>query len=147
MDKAESHARAGSQAGVETMGLLVGNFCKYRGRDWVLVEDYVTAENKSSSVSVRFSKESFGSLSQKLSDPIRGKKVVVGWLHSHPGLDCFLSYIDIDTQMTYFDHPLSIAAVVDPSKPGESAGMKKRVYRLAGDEGKYGEVSFAVVSD
>jgi proteasome lid subunit RPN8/RPN11 len=145
LDSALSHAKAGAGFHVETMGLLVGRFCKSGGRPWVLVEGYVTAPNKASSVSVRFSEASFGELSSKLFTAVSSHQVVVGWLHSHPGLGCFLSHTDVATQQRYFDHPQSIAAVVDPLSEG---GAKKRVYRLgpsAAQPQRYCEISFAVI--
>jgi proteasome lid subunit RPN8/RPN11 len=125
------------------MGLLVGRFCQSRGRNWVLVEGYVTAPNQASSVSVRFSEASFGELSSKLFAAVGSNQVVVGWLHSHPGLGCFMSHTDIATQQRYFDHPEAIAAVIDPLSAGSE---KKRVYRLESPlSAGYREVSFAVV--
>ena len=143
LDSALSHARAGAESHNETMGLLVGKFYQSKARPWVLVEGYVTAPNTASSVSVRFSESSFGELSFKLFAAVGANQVVVGWLHSHPGLGCFLSHTDITTQQRYFDHPQAIAAVVDPLSLG---GEKKRVYRLDLDAAaRYHEVSYAVV--
>ena len=142
-DAALSHAKDGATAHNETMGLLVGRFCQSKGRQWVLVEGYVTAPNKASPVSVRFSETSFGELSSKLFTAVGANQVVVGWLHSHPGLGCFLSHTDIATQQMYFDHPQAIAAVVDPLSSG---GVKKRVYRLdAPQASRYSEISYAIV--
>jgi proteasome lid subunit RPN8/RPN11 len=143
LDSALAHAKSGAQQGNETLGLLVGRFCRSRGRPWVLVEGYATARNASSPVSVRFSESSFGELSSRLFAAVGARQVVVGWLHSHPGLGCFLSHTDISTQQRYFDHPQSIAAVVDPLFPG---GQEKRVYRLESPQSFcYREISFAVV--
>lgn len=144
MEKAEAHALKGSQEGVEVMGLLVGNFYSHEGREWVMVEDYVTAKNAASSVSVKFSEGSFSALSSSLFPAVSANMVVVGWMHSHPGLDCFLSYVDIDTQQKYFDHPLAVAAVSDPQKT-EDGHPKRRVYRLTGEGDKYAEISYAVI--
>ena len=37
----------------------------------------------------------------------RGKvENICGWYHSHPGYGCWLSGIDVQTQMTYLDHVL-----------------------------------------
>lgn len=40
--------------------------------------------------------------------------VVVGWYHSHPGLGVFMSSTDRETQKAFFNHPWSLATVVDP---------------------------------
>jgi len=143
LDSALGHARTGASVQQETMGLLVGRFCQSRGRNYVLVEGYVTAPNVASSVSVRFSESSFGELSSQLFTAVGSKQVVVGWLHSHPGLGCFLSHTDIATQQRYFDHPQAIAAVVDPLSTG---GVKKRAYRLDSPQSaRYHELSYAIV--
>jgi len=143
IDSALAHARAGAQSQQETMGLLVGRFCQSRGRNWVLVEGYVTAPNTASSVSVRFSESSFGELSSKLFSAVSADQIVVGWLHSHPGLGCFLSGTDIATQQRYFDHPQAIAVVVDPLFV---SGEKKRAYRIDSPQSRtYREISYAVV--
>jgi len=142
-DSALAHARRGASSQQETMGLLVGRFCKSRGRNWVQVEGYVTAPNTASPVSVRFSETSFGELSSQLFAAVGANQVVVGWLHSHPGLGCFLSGTDVSTQQRYFDHPQAIAAVVDPLSAG---GEKKRIYRLDSPQSaRYHEISYAIV--
>ncbi len=143
LDFALSHARQGAASHLETMGLLVGRFCQSNGRNWVLVEGYVTAANVASPVSVRFSESSFGELSSQLFLAVGANQVVVGWLHSHPGLGCFLSHTDIATQQRYFDHPQAVAIVVDPLAEG---GVKKRAYRLDSPQSvRYHELSYAVV--
>ncbi|MFA6329593.1 MAG: Mov34/MPN/PAD-1 family protein [Candidatus Micrarchaeia archaeon] len=143
LDSALAHARHGAESHLETMGLLVGRFCQSRDRSYVLVEGYVTAPNVASSVSVRFSESSFGELSSQLFSAVGSHQVVVGWLHSHPGLGCFLSGTDVSTQQRYFDHPQAIATVVDPLSAG---GEKKRAYRLDSPQSRtYHELSYAVV--
>ena len=146
LEKAHAHAAQGAAAGEETMGLLVGNVYSYQGRKWVLVEDYVTAKNKATSVSVKFSKDSFSSLAQKIFPLVSTSMVIVGWMHSHPGLDCFLSYTDLDTQQKFFNSDWAIAAVCDPSK-AEQGLVKTRVYRLSDPTSDhYSELSYAVIS-
>jgi proteasome lid subunit RPN8/RPN11 len=148
MGRALSHfsaAASGIGGPKEAMGLLVGNFHSYEGKNWVLVEDYVTAANSATPVFVRFSGDSFSALAKEIFPLVSGGKIVVGWFHSHPGLGCFLSGTDTDTQKKYFDHPLSIAAVCDPLR-AEGGSVKKRIYRLNAGSGSYSEISFAVIS-
>ena len=145
LDAAILHASRGAADQKETMGLLVGSFNTYNSRPWVFAEDYVTVQNDATSVNVRFARDSFPELSSKLFSAADSRKVVVGWLHSHPSYDCFLSHTDIGTQQRFFDHPQSIAAVVDPLRP-EAGSVKKRVFRLNGPQAAaYHELSFAVV--
>lgn len=42
-------------------------------------------------------------------------QMVVGWYHSHPGLGCWLSGVDVNTQQSFEQlHKRSVAVVVDP---------------------------------
>eukprot|EP01086_Lenisia_limosa_P016726 TRINITY_DN679_c0_g1_i4.p1 TRINITY_DN679_c0_g1~~TRINITY_DN679_c0_g1_i4.p1 ORF type:complete len:215 (+),score=33.28 TRINITY_DN679_c0_g1_i4:85-729(+) len=42
-------------------------------------------------------------------------EMVVGWYHSHPGFGCWLSGVDVQTQVSFEQlHPRSVAVVVDP---------------------------------
>jgi proteasome lid subunit RPN8/RPN11 len=43
--------------------------------------------------------------------------MIVGWYHSHPGLGCFFSGTDRETQRHVFPNPWNIAAVGDPVAP------------------------------
>ncbi|MFA5247554.1 MAG: Mov34/MPN/PAD-1 family protein [Candidatus Micrarchaeia archaeon] len=145
LDAAVAHAKEGAKSHMETMGLLVGSFHTHNAKPWVLVDGYVTSENDASAVSVKFSRDSFSDLASKLFTAVGNKRIVVGWLHSHPSYGCFLSGTDIGTQQRYFDHPLAIAAVVDPLKP-DAGSITKRVFRLDGPQSfSYHQVSFAVV--
>lgn len=40
--------------------------------------------------------------------------MIVGWYHSHPGLGVFMSGTDRATQNAFFNHPWSLAIVIDP---------------------------------
>ncbi|MFA6049434.1 MAG: Mov34/MPN/PAD-1 family protein [Candidatus Micrarchaeia archaeon] len=143
VSKAQAHFGRAAQNRLEAMGLLVGKFCVHNGRPWVLCEDYITADNLATSVSVKFTRDSF----QYLAGEFRAKRagpqtVIVGWAHSHPGYGCFLSATDVSTQEKFFSHPQSIALVIDPTKR-EGTGMLKRTYRVR--NGATEEVSFAVI--
>ncbi len=143
VSKAQAHFGRAAQTGLEAMGLLVGKFCTHDGKPWVLCEDYITAGNLATSVSVKFTRESF----QTLAAEFRAKRtspetVIVGWAHSHPGYGCFLSQTDVSTQEKFFSHPQSIALVIDPTKR-EGSGMLKRTFRVR--NGATEEVSFAVI--
>ena len=51
---------------------------------------------------------------------LREHEVVVGWVHSHPGIGAFFSDTDRRTQSAFFNHPFSLGWVIDP-KRGEQA--------------------------
>jgi proteasome lid subunit RPN8/RPN11 len=43
--------------------------------------------------------------------------MIVGWYHSHPGIGCFFSGTDRETQRHIFPNPWNVAAVGDPVAP------------------------------
>ncbi|MEM4255480.1 MAG: Mov34/MPN/PAD-1 family protein [Candidatus Norongarragalinales archaeon] len=133
--KASAHFKDHASKRLEALGFLVGGVFSFEGKKYVVVEDYVTAENDATAVSVRFSRSAFKDLSKTLSE--NGGKVILGWCHSHPGYGCFLSSTDVSTQKAFFPEEFHIALVCDPLK-GEW-----KAFKLEGEE--YGEVSFAVV--
>jgi len=55
---------------------------------------------------------------------------VVGWYHSHPGFGCWLSGIDVNTQLTNqtYQDPY-IAIVVDPKRTMSSGRVELRAFR------------------
>ncbi len=121
---------------LEAMGLLAGRVCEYKGERYVIVDEYLTGSLKASSVSVKFNDEALGLIAGKI-----GGRMIVGWVHSHPGYGCFMSSTDIKTQKSYFSSDFNIAGVFDPTR-SEEGEMLKRFYRLEGNG--YREISFAV---
>lgn len=55
---------------------------------------------------------------------------VIGWYHSHPGYGCWLSGIDVATQMLYQEHqdPF-LAVVIDPLRTMESGRVEIGAFR------------------
>jgi len=51
---------------------------------------------------------------------LREGEVVVGWVHSHPGIGAFFSDTDRRTQAAFFTQPFSLGWVIDPER-GEQA--------------------------
>ncbi len=142
MQEAEKHVVKMAKRGKEAMGLLLGDRYAWKGKEYVVVEEFVTAENDATSVSVRFARDAFGKLAEKLKK--HGKKMVVGWLHSHPGYGCFLSGTDVGTQEKYFTEPFHVAIVVDPLKK-EGRQLQKKAFKVK--ESEFYEVAFAVVEE
>ncbi len=140
-EKASAHFKDHASKRLEALGFLVGGVYSSEGMQYVLVEDYVTAENDATAVTVRFSREAFRDLSKTLSE---NGAVIVGWCHSHPGYGCFLSSTDLRTQKAFFPEAFHIAVVCDPLK-GEWKAFKLSQAAQEGREEDYKEVSFAVV--
>ncbi len=133
LSAAERHFESAAKSGLEALGLLVGRAFSFNGHTYAVAEEYVTAPNDATSVSVRFSREAFSRLSASL----RNGKMVVGWAHSHPGYGCFLSATDVRTQDVYFGESYHAALVVDPLR------RQRKFFKLQG-QGYY-EVPYAVV--
>jgi len=139
LKKAGAHFTGQSQHGLEAMGLLAGEPRKHEGKEYTFVEEYFTAKNNASSVSVRFSDSAFADLVKQYREH---NKIIVGWMHSHPGYGCFMSHTDLATQEKYFPEPFHVALVADPTKT-EQGRMVFRAYKASGKN--YQELSYAIV--
>jgi proteasome lid subunit RPN8/RPN11 len=135
LDKIMEHCRSYSDQKLEVMGFLMGDVCIWNESVFTLVRDVVTTDLDSTNVSVKFQREGFEGLFSKLED-LPFDYVIVGWYHSHPGLGCFLSSKDLETQRRMFKKPFHTALVLDPINDEIVA------YKLKGDE--YVEREFAV---
>ncbi|MBI5228721.1 Mov34/MPN/PAD-1 family protein [Candidatus Micrarchaeota archaeon] len=143
IEKADAHSLRMAEKNLEALGLLVGDAFHFEDRQWVLVEDYLTAPNISSPVSVRFTEEALAEIAADISNRKAGK-LIVGWCHSHPGYGCFLSLQDLETQQKYFPEEFHIAMVIDPTGCAGNKSLK-RIFRLK--NGGCHEVSFAVFTE
>ncbi|MFH1246794.1 MAG: hypothetical protein V1644_00280, partial [Candidatus Micrarchaeota archaeon] len=93
VQNAERYFAQLAKQNLEGMGLLIGVACENDGEKFVMVNDFVTSDTSSSSVSVKFSQSAFAKLTQVLKHRL-GEEVVIGWCHSHPSYGCFLSSTD-----------------------------------------------------
>jgi proteasome lid subunit RPN8/RPN11 len=135
MDQIIEHCRTYSQEKLEVMGFLIGDIYKWKNRSYSLVKDVVTTDLDATNISVKFDREGFEGLFGKLDD-LDYDYVIVGWYHSHPGLGCFMSSKDMETQKRMFNQPFHTALVVDPIK------MEIKAYKLV--EKGYKQRRFAV---
>jgi len=111
--KMAMHARSGGNN--EVMGMLQG---KIMGDTFVVMDSFalpvegtetrVNAASEANEYMVQFAD------SQKV---VNRKENVCGWYHSHPGYGCWLSGIDVGTQMTnqQWQEPF-LAIVIDPHR-------------------------------
>ncbi len=144
--KGLKHAKENAELKLESMGLLIGQVNTYNGKNYLMVQDYITAENQSTAVSVKFSREALSNLTEKFSNRQDKNLFVVGWMHSHPSYGCFLSSTDIATQTACFNQPNNIAVVIDPVLKESNPQDHIRVFRLnENDSRRYSEVSFAII--
>lgn len=102
----------------ELGGFLLGN--RYRcpsGRNYVIIDQFVAAEHtESDSVSLHFTHETWRWLDDHLNTTFVGK-ALVGWYHSHPRMDVFLSQPDdLSIHERRFPEPWQCALVLEPDK-------------------------------
>ncbi|KAG2151150.1 JAB1/Mov34/MPN/PAD-1 ubiquitin protease-domain-containing protein [Suillus bovinus] len=107
------HARSGVPH--EIMGLMQG---KVMGNSLVIMDSFalpvqgtetrVNAANEANEYMVKYISES---------EKAKRLENAIGWYHSHPGYGCWLSGIDVDTQMNnqQFQDPF-VAVVIDPNR-------------------------------
>ncbi|KAJ8584620.1 Mov34-domain-containing protein [Rhizopogon salebrosus TDB-379] len=107
------HARSGVPH--EIMGLMQG---KVMGNSLVIMDSFalpvqgtetrVNAANEANEYMVKYIQES---------EKAKRLENAIGWYHSHPGYGCWLSGIDVDTQMNnqQFQDPF-VAVVIDPNR-------------------------------
>ncbi len=122
----------------ERIGFLCGKIKKWNDKKYVVIEDYITAENDSNAVKASFSRPAFNKLSKKLKN-----KLIVGWAHSHPGYGSFLSQTDVNTHKDLFTEDYHVALVIDPLKKEENS-VETRFFKTTEDN--YSEVDYAVIS-
>ena len=108
------HCNKMAEENKEAMGFLVGDV-KYWNKEYAVVYDIATASLDASPYHVKFRKDAFEELFNKL-DEISFDYILVGWYHSHPGYSSFMSEIDVETQRKYFNKSFHVALVVDPIK-------------------------------
>lgn len=70
-------------------------------------------ETEGSSVHLQFTADTWDYIAGIIEESFP-EMVIVGWYHSHPALGVFMSGIDRATQRAFYNHPWSLAVVVDP---------------------------------
>ena len=107
------HARSGGS--IEVMGLMQG---KISG-DTFIVTDAFRLPVEGTETRVNASEQANEYIVQYLTSSRENGRAenAIGWYHSHPGYGCWLSGIDVDTQLTQqmFSEPF-LAVVIDPDR-------------------------------
>ncbi|MCL1979381.1 MAG: hypothetical protein FWG60_04415 [Methanomassiliicoccaceae archaeon] len=107
------HSERGYRENKEVMGLMIGHILKDGEGTYVKVLDVATSGLDADEASVRFRKENMEELFVTI-DRCKGD-AVVGWYHSHLGIGCYLSDVDIRTHVGIFGDDTGFAIVIDPS--------------------------------
>uniref|UniRef100_A0A5S6QP06 MPN domain-containing protein n=1 Tax=Trichuris muris TaxID=70415 RepID=A0A5S6QP06_TRIMR len=97
---------------LEVMGLLLGSF---EDKYTILVDDAIKIPQFGTKESVEETDPSYQVSVIDLLRKVGHKEQIVGWYHTHPGLGCWLSGDDMNTQMNLeLFCERAIAIVVDP---------------------------------
>lgn len=102
----------------ELGGFLLGNRyrCPNTPRDYVIIDQFSPARFvESTEVNLAFTHEAWAQLADELSGKFLGK-LLIGWYHSHPRMDVFLSNHDLEIQTERFPEPWMVALVLEPEK-------------------------------
>ncbi|KAJ2340453.1 COP9 signalosome catalytic subunit rri1 [Coemansia erecta] len=125
------HARSGGD--IEVMGLMLG---KVVGNTMIVLDAFALPV-EGSETRVNAQSESYEYMTQYLerSQASGQKEPVIGWYHSHPGYGCWLSGIDVATQMLnqQFQDPF-LAVVIDPKRTMSAGKVELGAFRTFPEE-------------
>jgi proteasome lid subunit RPN8/RPN11 len=102
----------------ELGGFLLGNHlhCPMTGREFIVIDQYAPSKFvEATEVSLSFTAEAWMRLLEELNGKFRGKSCV-GWYHSHPRMDVFLSRYDMQIMDERFPEAWMTALVLEPEK-------------------------------
>jgi len=105
------HARSGGN--LEVMGILQG---KVDARTMIIMDSFaLPVQGTETRVNPQAQAYEFMSMYIDKCEPIGRYEKMIGWYHSHPGYGCWLSGIDVNTQMQnqMYQDPF-VAIVIDP---------------------------------
>ncbi len=120
------HARSGGN--IEVMGLLLG---KVEGQTMIVMDSFaLPVEGTETRVNAHVQAYEYMVIYTAMAKQVSRLENVVGWYHSHPGYGCWLSGIDVSTQMLnqQFQEPW-VAIVVDPTRTISSGKVNLGAFR------------------
>ncbi|MFW9825593.1 MAG: Mov34/MPN/PAD-1 family protein [Candidatus Thorarchaeota archaeon] len=131
----------------EIFGYLIGSILKWNEEVYVIIEEQLFIQgavhsDQYSTFQLEGKAGEYEREFQKFKIKRKNSNLrVLGWWHSHPGLGCFLSPVDLKTQKFFFPEKYQIALVIDP------AIRKYKFFTLdANTRIMYKEISHAVIS-
>ncbi len=131
----------------EIFGYLIGNILKWKEEVYVTIEEqlFIRGAIHSDQYSTFQLEGKAGEYEREFQKLKKNKNNsdlrIVGWWHSHPGLGCFLSPVDLKTQEFFFPESFQVALVVD------QINKKYKFFTLdINTPMKYKEISHAVLS-
>ncbi|MDQ2807033.1 MAG: Mov34/MPN/PAD-1 family protein [Chloroflexota bacterium] len=112
------HGAKGLQTEHEVAGGLVGwpGYDPETGLRYTRITAALAVHGRADQYEVEIPPEEWFRLSNLVrdEDPYRGNSLLVGWYHSHPTFDAYLSEVDQQTQRQFFGEPWNVAIVVGP---------------------------------
>jgi len=112
------HGAKGLQTEHEVAGGLVGRpgYDPETGLRYTRIAAALAVHGRADQYEVEIPPEEWFRLSNVVrdEDPYRGNSILVGWYHSHPTFDAYLSELDQQTQRQFFGEPWNVAIVVGP---------------------------------
>jgi len=121
-----NHAHSGGN--IEVMGSMQG---KVKGDCFVVMDAFpLPVEGTETRVNAQAQGNEFLVDYHEKSKAVQRPEHIIGWYHSHPGYGCWLSGIDVSTQMTQqqFQDPF-VAIVVDPIRTISSGKVDLGAFR------------------
>lgn len=110
--KMVTHARSGGS--LEVMGLMQG---KVIGNSFIITDAFrLPVEGTETRVNAQEEANEYMVQYLQSSREVGQTDNAVGWYHSHPGYGCWLSGIDVSTQMTQQMQDPFLAVVIDPER-------------------------------
>ncbi|MCW5876833.1 MAG: Mov34/MPN/PAD-1 family protein [Anaerolineales bacterium] len=107
---------ANSDLDNEVGGWLAGRWCCQPGdgAQYIIIEALLPAQQvRSGSTFLTFTHDSQVAMLAALEERY-ANKCIVGWYHTHPRMDIFLSGYDLWLHQHFFPHPWQVALVVEP---------------------------------
>lgn len=136
--KMTSHAQGGGN--IEVMGMITG---KYTANRIVVMDAYaLPVEGTETRVNAQAEGYEYMVAYMELKKRLREENIV-GWYHSHPGYGCWLSGIDVSTQLLNqnFQDPY-LALVIDPILTSKQGKVEIGAFRtLPEGSGEVGEAT------
>ena len=116
---AEILAHAKDEPDYEICGVLIGKLKQDKHGLWLHLQHTIRGEGANQKgAQVTFTHEAWNHIN-KVWDKEFPQLGIVGWYHTHPGFDIFLSDMDKFIHNSYFDNPNQVAYVYDPHQGTE----------------------------
>lgn len=123
---AEILVHAKDESDVEVGGFLLGKVKEDKHGTWLHVQHTIRGEKlENQGAQVKFTHETWNLMYREKDKSYPGMDIV-GWYHTHPGFDIFLSEMDKFIHDNWFSNPNQVAFVYDPHQGTEGFFRKPK---------------------